>query len=151
MQHRQLDDFIQRFEMATLEIGRSIGHCAATAGGEMTGPQQHVMRLLVHAGGMKSSELADVLGIQPSAVTAAVDRLETRGLVTRERADADRRVVRIVPTDEGTTAFRTTEKTVREYLRILLSALDDTELESLVSSFEKMSIASREAALTRTA
>lgn len=150
MEGKRFDEFIQRFELATIEIGRSIGHLAHAASGcETTGPQQHVMRVLVRAGGMRSSELADSLRIQPSAVTAAVDRLEARGLVTRERDEADRRVVRVVPTPEGVAESLKVEETVRSYLRILLGSLEDAEIEALVAAFEKMSAATGDAAAYR--
>ncbi|MDO8962904.1 MAG: MarR family transcriptional regulator [Coriobacteriia bacterium] len=139
MQSKRLDDFIARFELATMNVGRSIGHCAAGAGGEMTGPQHHVMRLLIASGGMKSSDLAEALGTQPSAVTAAVDRLEARGFVTRERDDSDRRVVRVVPSELGASEYRRVEALIRAHVRQMLSVLDDAELEALVTAFEKMS------------
>lgn len=150
MEGTRLDEFIQRFELATIEIGHAIGRLAHVASGcDTTGPQQHLMRTLVRAGGMRSSELADSLHIQPSAVTATVDRLVARGLVTRESDESDRRVVRVVPTAEGVAESRRVEETVRGYLRELLTALDDDELEGLVASFEKMSAAAARAAEPR--
>lgn len=145
MQGRKVDEFIARFELSTLEIGRSIGHCAASAGGEMTGPQHHVMRMIVRSGAMRSSDLAEALGIQPSAVTAAVDRLEARGYVARERDTVDRRVVHVIPTEFGLSEFRRIESCVRDHVRMMLDTLDESELTALISAFEKMSRAAQAA------
>src|SRR5579863_84229 len=45
--------------------------------------------------------LAALLGCDNSNVTGLVDRLEVRGLVTRQASDEDRRVKNIVLTDAG--------------------------------------------------
>ena len=45
--------------------------------------------------------LAREIDIDPGAMTRSLDRLEAKGLVRRERSTEDRRVVRIVLTDEG--------------------------------------------------
>ena len=41
--------------------------------------------------GITAGELATAVGLSPGAVTTALDRLEARGFVSRERDPADRR------------------------------------------------------------
>lgn len=41
------------------------------------------------------------LGIDPGAMTRSLDRLQTKGLVRRERSTEDRRVVHLTLTEEG--------------------------------------------------
>jgi len=48
-----------------------------------------------------AAELAREYGIDASAVTRLIDRLEKRGLLTRVRSNEDRRVVRLALTPEG--------------------------------------------------
>lgn len=62
-------------------------------------------------------ELSSRLGITPGAMTDVVDRLEAAGHVQRERDTADRRRVRLLPT-EGANGR------VRAQLRELLDGLD---------------------------
>jgi len=60
---------------------------------ELTMVQLKALLLVVESGGMRSRELADGLGIAPSAVTPLVDRLVGQQLLRREDDPADRRVV----------------------------------------------------------
>lgn len=56
------------------------------------------MEHLIRSGPLGPGELARRLGVTPPAVTAAVDRLEELGHVTREPNPADRRAVVVTPT-----------------------------------------------------
>lgn len=56
---------------------------------------------LVMKEGNTVAGLARELHIDPGAMTRSLDRLETKGLVRRERSTEDRRVVHLVLTDEG--------------------------------------------------
>lgn len=57
--------------------------------------------LLQLATPLPMNELATLLGCDNSNVTGLIDRLETRGLVTRQPSDHDRRVKRVVLTEAG--------------------------------------------------
>jgi DNA-binding MarR family transcriptional regulator len=56
---------------------------------------------MLGAGPRKMSDLAQALFCDNSNVTGIVDRLEERGLVTREAAEGDRRVKLLTLTKEG--------------------------------------------------
>jgi DNA-binding MarR family transcriptional regulator len=62
-------------------------------------------------------ELSSRLGITPAATTDLIDRLEAAGHLLRERNPADRRRVRLVPTESAKAA-------VRSQLADLLDRLD---------------------------
>src|SRR4051794_41267735 len=64
-------------------------------------PQQMIALRILGGGPRKMSELANALFCDNSNVTGIVDRLEERGLVTREAAQGDRRVKLLVLTKEG--------------------------------------------------
>jgi DNA-binding MarR family transcriptional regulator len=57
--------------------------------------------LLQLASPLPMSELAAILACDSSNVTGLIDRLETRGLVTRQPSSEDRRVKHVVLTSEG--------------------------------------------------
>src|SRR3954447_6349450 len=70
---------------------------------ELTAQQYNVLRLLKAArpDGMPTLTLADRLVSRAPDVTRMIDRLEDRGLVTREKQPNDRRVVRVLLSDGG--------------------------------------------------
>jgi DNA-binding MarR family transcriptional regulator len=72
---------------------------AAAAESGLTPQQAIVVRYLAQPRAM--SELADILGCDRSNVTGLIARLERRGLVQRVSDPADRRIKRLVLTDNG--------------------------------------------------
>jgi DNA-binding MarR family transcriptional regulator len=71
-------------------------------GQEFDLPFQGMIALRILGGGSRPmGELAKILGCDSSNVTAITDRLEERGLVTRQPAARDRRVKILVLTEEG--------------------------------------------------
>ena len=64
---------------------------------DLTMAQLKAVMLLVSTGGVRSRELADGLGIAPSAATPLVDRLIDQKLARREDDPSDRRIVWIRP------------------------------------------------------
>jgi DNA-binding MarR family transcriptional regulator len=65
---------------------------------DMTMGQLKAVMLLVPTGRVRSRELADALGIAPSAATPLVDRLVKQKLARRVDDETDRRIVWIHPT-----------------------------------------------------
>lgn len=68
---------------------------------ELTVSQVKALILLAQGGRLRSRELADRLGIAPSAMTPLVDRLVDRRLVQRRPDGDDRRIIWIEPTARG--------------------------------------------------
>jgi DNA-binding MarR family transcriptional regulator len=70
---------------------------------ELTAQQYNVLRLLKAArpDGIPTLTLADRLVSKAPDVTRMIDRLEDRGLVTREKQPGDRRIVRVQIADGG--------------------------------------------------
>lgn len=67
----------------------------------LTGPQLVCIRHLLRHGPDAPGTLARRVSLSPATVTGIVDRLEKRGLVTRERSRTDKRMVEIALTDAG--------------------------------------------------
>src|SRR5579875_2386762 len=59
------------------------------------------LRRIDHDPGISAGELARSLWMAESAVTSVLNRLEAAGLIVRQRASRDRRVVRLVLTERG--------------------------------------------------
>jgi DNA-binding MarR family transcriptional regulator len=70
---------------------------------DLTQPQYNVLRILRGAGedGLLRGEVGERMVAREPDVTRLLDRMEARGLVTRERGLADRRLVHVRITAEG--------------------------------------------------
>lgn len=99
---------------------------------EITDTQFMVLYAL-RRGPANTSQLAGVLGVTLSAVTALVNRLYKVGLVSRERRDRDRRQVWISITAKGLQVLKDMED--RRYLLLALyfSRLPDEERKEILS------------------
>ncbi len=89
----------------------------------LTALQSDMLLLLAVHGSMISTELAAACGVNASTVTHAVDAGIERGLMRRDRNEADRRLVDIVLTPAG--------KRMAERVRALVADLARTALEGV--------------------
>ena len=82
--------------------------------------------------GLTAGELAAAVGLSPGAVTTALDRLESRGLITRDRDPQDRRRVTVKPTPEANRLAWEAYGPLGEMGRPFIEKLSDRELEAIV-------------------
>ena len=86
---------------ATKLLGVYGQHAVNAAGLKVSLAGLGVLRVLMSADGLKSSELADRAWSSPGTITSVVNTLVRDGFVERKPDDADRRVVRLYITDPG--------------------------------------------------
>ena len=93
------DRLIYLISMAHLALRTRIHGLLAAEGVRLTVPQATVLFLLKEKDGRMMSELGQVLGVDNSAMTGLVDRLEKADFVRREAKREDRRalLIRITP------------------------------------------------------
>jgi DNA-binding MarR family transcriptional regulator len=91
-------------------------------------PLFHIAR----GGGDTVATLARDQAMDPGAMTRAIDRLEAKGLLRRERAQHDRRVVRLVLTDAGREAARPVPAVLAEVLNAHLAGFSAAEWQQLI-------------------
>lgn len=60
-----------------------------------------ILKVLATAGSMSQVKLAQIVRVQAQTVGKALERLEVRSLVTRQKSEADRRVTFVALTPEG--------------------------------------------------
>ena len=82
--------------------------------------------------------LSRELELDPGAMTRALDRLEAKGLVRRERSTEDRRVVHLVLTDEGRKVARKVPPVMAEVLNSHLKGFSDAEWQQLLGLLGRM-------------
>jgi DNA-binding MarR family transcriptional regulator len=96
-----------------------------------------VLRLLLE-GPLAMGELAGQLDLALSTVTGIIDRLVERKLVTRARAESDRRVIVVELTARGRRAYEEWQGNREEFGAALLKALSPEEREVLLAMIRKI-------------
>lgn len=104
----------------------------------ITPTQLFVLSLLKTQGRCNISQLADHLGVKPSAVTFMMDRLEQNKLIMREHDQKDRRVVNIRLTKQGENMLETILESRKAIITKYLSYLTEDELSFMAETAEKL-------------
>lgn len=91
-----------------------------------------VLMLLDDEGAQAMHALAEALDVSQASATGIVDRMEQRGLVSRLRDEADRRVIRVELTASGRQLLAAIAAERRERLAVVLADLSDEELEGFL-------------------
>ena len=111
----------------------------------MSIPQVRTLQLLEQGGPLRMGSIALCLGRALSATTTVMDRLVEKGFVDRVADPDDRRVVLCQLTDEGEKAIGQFWRIGRDRLDIMVSFLDDAQLEKVVTGLELVHWAENEA------
>ncbi|WP_118179900.1 MarR family winged helix-turn-helix transcriptional regulator [Paraburkholderia phosphatilytica] len=102
-------------EISEYQLGESVGYLIARVKSMasnmvtqrsmaelgITSQQGSILFMVASGKCVLAAELAREYGIDASAITRLIDRLEKRGLLTRVRSSEDRRAVRLALTPEG--------------------------------------------------
>lgn len=83
-------------------------------------------------------EMVKTLGVDGSAVTRMLDRLEKKDLIAREIDPSDRRSQRVVLTEKGEATIKKARPLALVGLDELTSSLTDTEVSQLKSALKKI-------------
>lgn len=94
----------------------------------LTAPQRLAVRFIGLKAGLTLGELAELLHLDPGTVTGIVKRLESAGLVSRARGEADTRRVHLALTPRGRTVNRRRKGTVEAAVRRTLEGVPPADL-----------------------
>lgn len=94
----------------------------------VTGAQLWALQELAEAPGMRVGELAGRMALHQSTASNMIDKLESGGLVVKERTSADQRVVRLSLTDAGRGLLDRAPTPARGVLPEALRLLDEQTL-----------------------
>jgi len=102
--------------------------------------QYNVLRILRGAGdaGLLCREIGDRMIHRDPDTTRLLDRLESRGLITRERGRRDRRVIVTRITGEGLQVLKRLDAAVAEYPRRRMGHVSAERLKSLVRVLDQL-------------
>jgi DNA-binding MarR family transcriptional regulator len=104
----------------------------------ITGPQLWAIKVIGDMSPIKVSDLASRMYLHPATVVGILDRLESRGLVKRERSKEDRRVVKVELTGEGKNVVKKAPQVAQGLLVAGLEELPIKKLKEIDSALEKL-------------
>jgi DNA-binding MarR family transcriptional regulator len=87
--------------------------------------------------GIRMSDFADAMHVDPSTATRAVDRLQRLGLAERRQVDDDRRFVQAKITPEGAAIVRRIRRGRANGMERLLEPFDEHEREEFARYLER--------------
>jgi DNA-binding MarR family transcriptional regulator len=109
-----------------------------TAG--LTGAQYNVLRILRGAGreGLACREIGERMISRDPDITRLLDRMEKRGLITRERQSDDRRVVKTFVTAPGLELLKVLDQPVRELHKRQFQRMSAAKLKALAATLAEI-------------
>jgi DNA-binding MarR family transcriptional regulator len=110
------------------------------AGMDLDGPRASLLSVVVFAGPQPVTRLAEIEQVSPPAITKLVTALEADGLVSRERAPRDRRLVLVSATPAGRHVL---EQGRAARVRAVADLLDGVPADDLVTLREAAHIIAR--------
>lgn len=111
-------------------------HLGKTAG--LTAPQLLIMRAIRTLGQVTIGTLADEVSLSQATVTTIIDRLELRGLIVRERSQADKRKVHALLTEAGNELLDRAPRPLQDAFIQRFQALEDWEQNMIIASLQRV-------------
>lgn len=126
---------VARLRLALVRLARRQRQQAGTG---LTPSLQSALAVVDARTSLTLGELAAVEQVSAPTVTRLVDKLEEMGLVVREPDEVDRRVTRVVITDDGHTQLAESRERRDAWLRERLSSIDPADAEAIFAAVEPM-------------
>jgi DNA-binding MarR family transcriptional regulator len=119
-------------------LGSQAEQVVKTAG--LTAAQYNVLRILRGARpyGLACREIGERMISRDPDITRLLDRMEKRGLITRQRQSDDRRVVKTCVTARGLQILKTLDQPVRELHKRQFQSMDKRTLSGLAATLEAL-------------
>lgn len=101
--------------------------------------QGKILRILREKGSVSQKELQELLGVQPGSISEIAAKLESRGMILRDRDEADRRKILLSITEQGREWLDWQNETyVRQRRAEWFSALTAEEQNALCALLDKL-------------
>ena len=115
-----------------LQSRRMVDQCG------LTGPQIVVLREATRLSGSSISALARAVSLGQPTVSGILDRLETQGLVRRERSTQDRRSSVVSVTPAGARVLTQAPSLLQDRFRSELSRLEEWERTQILALLQRL-------------
>src|SRR5579884_3822731 len=106
--------------------------------------QYRVLVVLASRGPQRLADLADALGVNPSTATRVCDRLVARRLIRRQRAQGDRREIRVALTESGLALVAEVTERRRSEIHRLVAAVPPSARPRVVPGLRALAEAAGE-------
>lgn len=120
-------DFLRLIWAVDHALQRRSKSMAATIG--ITGPQRLVIRIIGRFPSIHASQLAAILHLHPSSLTALLKRIERRGLIRRRHDERDGRRWLLGLTRQGQSLNREASGTIEAAVQRTLRTISKRDLE----------------------
>ena len=124
---------LRRILRATEMFGRDL---AKSAG--LTPVQFRVLQVVAEDGWSTPKAIATRMSVSQATMTALLDKLERKNMVTRKRSERDRRQTDIVITPVGRAAIDDAPDALQQIFVRRFEALEDWEQAQLIASLERV-------------
>lgn len=119
-------------------FARIVGRLADRMG-ELTPGRFSLLMLLRHNPGINQTDLSRAVGLDKSTLTPALDQLERKGLIIRERTATDRRTYALSLSDKGEALLADLTTKVERHEENIVAALSGAERAALLRLLKKIS------------
>jgi DNA-binding MarR family transcriptional regulator len=104
----------------------------------ITSAQLNCLLALYENGPLPPSQIAKHMMVKSSTVTGVIDRLEQKGLLTRQRNSPDRRIINIQLTQGGKKMAKVAPPPIQQRVVDGLQQLSAKELDQIILSLTKL-------------
>lgn len=104
----------------------------------LTRAQWRATKMLHHREGLRQTELAEYLEMEPIAVGRVIDRLQTAGFVERRPDPKDRRAWRLYPTEQARAVIADMEEIARGLRRDATQGIAAEEMEQCMAVINRI-------------
>ncbi|MBE3098818.1 MAG: MarR family transcriptional regulator [Planctomycetes bacterium] len=138
------DEDASRYDLRILNAIRQIIRAAdidsrkLASDHHITAPQLMALMAVVEKGSISATGIAKRIHLSPSTLVGILDRLESKGLIQRDRSADDRRLVWVTATDEGRALATRTPFPLQFSLDKALKQLSEKERSQTAAGMERL-------------
>ena len=141
MDKEKLNQIVEKYEELNFLIHKRVEYLIHQQISETLTYDQHYVLKYIHKRKMTTaSELAELLNVNKSAITALINRLEEKELIVRKRLAEDRRIVHLSLSERGHALFDQCEQKINVLVTKLINKFNEDEIVQFVQTYEKLAI-----------
>ncbi|TCP30558.1 DNA-binding MarR family transcriptional regulator [Scopulibacillus darangshiensis] len=139
MDNKITEKLVERYERVQFAVHKKAQLLMrGEIGEELTTEQHATLRHIKHFGPSTSTQLAEAFLVKKSAITAIINRLIDKKMITRRRDQNDRRVIYLSLTDYGEEIYKQCEDKIHALVGSFITQFEPKEIELFLNTFEKL-------------